>query len=163
MNGAWRVTRCGNGRCDWSAPVDGSSGCRWLALRSSGRGVRWTAWGVFTHRPNVTAAAAASERNRSARNLSCLLEWTSLRGSAAFSRVALHPAGLRSPPVSPLCVWPSSPQPAARSSSLSPGGRLWKDWGDASLGDWDCRQTRLSLYTNTGELASYTKLHLQSC
>lgn len=121
--------------------ADGSWGCHWLALSLSGRGVRWKGWGVFTHRLSITAADAASEINCSAQNLTWSIEWTSRRGSVAFSRVGLRPAGLRSPPVSPLCVWPSSPQRAARWNSLSPGGRLWRDWGHAFLGDWDCRQT----------------------
>lgn len=121
---------------------------------------RWKGRGVFTHRPSIPAADAARRRNRSVHNLTRSLEWTSRRGSVAFSLVGLHPAGLRSPPVSPLCVWPSSPQPAARWNSLSPGGRLWRDWGHTSLGEWNCRQTELSLYTNTGEFASYIKLHI---
>lgn len=139
----------------WTADCSGSG--HWLALCSGGRGVWWKGRGVFTHRLSIAAADTASERSCSDRNLTLSVEWSSSGGYVASPQVGLHTAGLRSPLVCPPCVWPSPQRPAARWNSPFPEGRPWRDWGHTSPEDWDCRQTELSLCTNTGEFSSYTR------
>ena len=94
------------------------------------------------------------------------LEWSSSSSSSssgasvASPRAGLHAAGREPPPLSPPCVCPSSPPPAARWSSPSPGERLWRDWGHMSPRNSDCKLTGSSSCTETGELCYFTHVFI---